>query len=622
MTAHRLAFASSGTYSGHSSGGRAFVRQGVALGVLGVALLAASAPAYAKTAAHAARPATPAKTAAAPAAGDGDKVAQALAQGDISTAQALAEAAVTANPRAAGVRVVLGRVYLRAGRFESAASMLADARTLGDASARTALGLALAQIASGHGADAVAVLDGAHDAIPVSDYGLALAMAGQTARGVAILGDALRGGDQSPKLRQNLAYSFALDGRWGEARLMAAFDTPAEKLDARLSQWADTAQPDAVRKRVANLIGVPLREDPGVPLSLALAPAVPAADSAGNAAVPASAVQTVPAANAASPAVVAQGGATPAPAEPARLADAKPETTAPAQPAVAAAPTPVAQALAEAAPAAAPAPAAATLAVKTDANGELPAVDHAPAAAPPALAVATPVPHSGPNAEPTATTLVLHRADTTRLVGVALAHADVVAARHARLQARRHGLEHAALAAGVEPRATAPAPSPAPEVAQSAAPSAPAKLAVAETAARPAAHQHKPHVRKDVAVAEAAPAREPIALPAPKASGAATHLVQLGSFSTQQNAEHARQTFLARDPALGHRQFIITQAFVKGHNFWRVAVMGFDASSAGQTCSAIRQHGGACFAYAAGHLPGGQALAMATPARQDQLARR
>ena len=316
MTAHRLAFASSGTYSGHSSGGRAFVRQGVALGVLGVALLAASAPAYAKTAAHAARPATPAKTAAAPAAGDGDKVAQALAQGDISTAQALAEAAVTANPRAAGVRVVLGRVYLRAGRFESAASMLADARTLGDASARTALGLALAQIASGHGADAVAVLDGAHDAIPVSDYGLALAMAGQTARGVAILGDALRGGDQSPKLRQNLAYSFALDGRWGEARLMAAFDTPAEKLDARLSQWADTAQPDAVRKRVANLIGVPLREDPGVPLSLALAPAVPAADSAGNAAVPASAVQTVPAANAASPAVVAQGGATPAPAEP------------------------------------------------------------------------------------------------------------------------------------------------------------------------------------------------------------------------------------------------------------------------------------------------------------------
>ena len=289
---------------------------------------------------------------------------------------------------------------------------------------------------------------------------------------------------------------------------------------------------------------------------------------------------------------------------------------------MAAAPTPVAQALAEAAPAAAPAPAAATLAVKTDANGELPAVDHAPAAAPPALAVATPVPHSGPNAEPTATTLVLHRADTTRLVGVALAHADVVAARHARLQARRHGLEHAALAAGVEPRATAPAPSPAPEVAQSAAPSAPAKLAVAETAARPAAHQHKPHVRKDVAVAEAAPAREPIALPAPKASGAATHLVQLGSFSTQQNAEHARQTFLARDPALGHRQFIITQAFVKGHNFWRVAVMGFDASSAGQTCSAIRQHGGACFAYAAGHLPGGQALAMATPARQDQLARR
>ena len=201
MTADRLAKGNSANSVNHGPG-RILVRYAVALPVLAVALLAsgqwAGAQAHAKAPLRAAKPVVAADAAAA-SSGESDKVAQALARGDVATAQGLAEAAVAQNPGAAGLRVVLGRVYLRAGRFESAAAMLADARTLGDTSGRTALGLALAKIACGQGADAVALLDAAHDTIPVGDYGLALAMAGDAPRGITVLGDALRGGDQSPK---------------------------------------------------------------------------------------------------------------------------------------------------------------------------------------------------------------------------------------------------------------------------------------------------------------------------------------------------------------------------------------------------------------------------------------
>ena len=423
-------------------------------------------------------------------------------------------------------------------------------------------------------------------------------------------------------MRENLAYAYALDGRWRDARMMAATDTPAYKLDARLSQWAETAQPDFARWRVANLIGVPLRVDTGAPVSLALA----SAGATGGAPVAA------PAVAAASPAQPASGSApavasSAAPVAPMRTAEAKTNAAAPAS----------------------------EVAVKTDANGELPALDHSPAAVAPITPATSPKPASPaalassaapvtvvasavPASSAAPDAVALHRADTTHLVGAAVAHADVVAARHARVQSRHHAAEHLALA-----RQGATAPSTASDVPASTLtatqPSAPAvvpMVASAETHAQPtgtaaSAHPRKAPAHHDAALAEASrgaptvssgPSTGPLA-------GTATHLVQLGSFSSQQNAEHARQTFLARDPGLGHRQFVITQALVNGRNFWRVAVMGFNAASAGQTCSAIRHHGGACFAYAAGHLPGGQTLAMNTPGvtpgatpGRDQPARR
>ena len=195
---------------------------------------------------------------------------KALSKGQTDKAISLAEGLVAANPREASYRALLGQAYLRAGRFESAAQSLNDAMKLGDNSARTALSLALANIGAGKNREAVAILDDWRDAIPAADLGLAYALAGESNRGVAILADSLRGGDNTPKLRQNLAYAYALDGRWREARVMAAQDVPADQLDGRISDWAHKAKPEDGRLRVAGLIGAPVRSDSGMPAQLAL----------------------------------------------------------------------------------------------------------------------------------------------------------------------------------------------------------------------------------------------------------------------------------------------------------------------------------------------------------------
>lgn len=203
-----------------------------------------------------------------------DKVAaevrKALSGGQVEKAIAKGELLVAANPRQPGYRALLGQAYLRAGRFESAAQSLDDAMKLGDNTARTALSLALAWAGTGRSREAVAVLEDWRDAIPAADLGLAYALAGESNRGVALLSEALRDGDGTPKLRQNLAYAFALDGRWREARLMAAQDVPADKLDARISGWARSARAEDGRQRIASLIGAPVRADGGMPVQLAL----------------------------------------------------------------------------------------------------------------------------------------------------------------------------------------------------------------------------------------------------------------------------------------------------------------------------------------------------------------
>ena len=208
----------------------------------------------------------------------------ALAKGQFGKAIALAEAAVAASPRDAALRVMLGHAYLKAGRFASAGATFNDAMDLGETNPRTALALALANAAAGNNAEAIAVLDDWRDSIPASDLGLAYALAGEGGRGVAVLSDGLRAGDNSPKLRQNLAYAYALDGRWREARMMASQDFVGDKLDERIGEWAAASRPEDHQLRIAALLGVPMTTDAGQPARLALAAPAPdaTAQSAGE----------------------------------------------------------------------------------------------------------------------------------------------------------------------------------------------------------------------------------------------------------------------------------------------------------------------------------------------------
>jgi Flp pilus assembly protein TadD len=185
-------------------------------------------------------------------------------------AVAKAEAVVSARPRDAAARAALGAAYLSAGRFASAAQTYDDAIALGDESVATVLGLALSETALGHGDAARELLRQWQDLIPAGDLGLAYALAGETARGVQILDQAVRAGDQSAKTRQNLAYAYALDGRWREARLMVAQDLPADQIDFRISDWARIGRPDDAPLRVAHLLGTTVAQDPGQPVELAL----------------------------------------------------------------------------------------------------------------------------------------------------------------------------------------------------------------------------------------------------------------------------------------------------------------------------------------------------------------
>ena len=199
------------------------------------------------------------------------KAEDALAKGKSDKAVSFAESAVLASPRDAGLRELLGAAYIEAGRFESAAATLDEALQLGAASPRTIVSLALAQIASGQQAAALATLDTHETDLDPADFGLAIALAGQPQRGVLVLANQLRFGENSAKVRQNLAYAYALQGDWRAARLMAAEDVPADKVGERMAHWGQMANPVYFRHRVADLLGVDMVQDPGQPARLALA---------------------------------------------------------------------------------------------------------------------------------------------------------------------------------------------------------------------------------------------------------------------------------------------------------------------------------------------------------------
>ena len=199
------------------------------------------------------------------------KAQTALAKGQTDKALTHAEAAVLGEPRNASYRAMLGATYMEAGRFQSAVTSFGDAMALGETSPRTALSLALAQIAAGDARSARALLSEYRDDLDAADLGLALALAGDTDQGVHILSNAIRGGNNNAKTRQNLAYAYALKGDWRSARVMAAEDVPGNQINQRIAEWASTAAPEYFHHRVAKLLEVPVIRDSGQPAQLALA---------------------------------------------------------------------------------------------------------------------------------------------------------------------------------------------------------------------------------------------------------------------------------------------------------------------------------------------------------------
>lgn len=197
-------------------------------------------------------------------------VEKALQDDDAAKAVTGAEAAVAASPKDGKYRSLLGQAYLSAGRFASAEASFQDAITLGHVDARTVIGLAMVQIASGKGEDARALLGNHMEVIPAADYGLAVALAGDTEEGLRILSAEARQSDATPKVRQNLAYTLALAGRWRDSKLVASQDLSPADAAKRVGEWAVLARPGGELMQVAHLMGVSPQADPGMPVRLAL----------------------------------------------------------------------------------------------------------------------------------------------------------------------------------------------------------------------------------------------------------------------------------------------------------------------------------------------------------------
>ncbi len=211
------------------------------------------------------------------------KAEKALRKGQVEKAIAYAERSVAGVGSDPETRALLGQSYLAAGRFYSAERSFLDAMELGQKDARTILSLSLSQLAQGKANKAKQLIENNRQFIPTADYGLALALTGDSKGAIAELERAIRSANVTGRTRQNLGLAYALDGRWKEAKLMAMQDMTPATVDNRIMQWAQMARPGAYEVRVASLLNVePVANDPGQPVRLALnaAPTMPAVAAA------------------------------------------------------------------------------------------------------------------------------------------------------------------------------------------------------------------------------------------------------------------------------------------------------------------------------------------------------
>ena len=194
-----------------------------------------------------------------------------LAKGDLEKAVGYAESAVEGDLTNPEYRGILARVYMAQGKFKSAERTLTDVMELGVSDPRTVVSLALTRIAQGRTSSAISIIEANRSLISDSDYGLALALAGEEKRAVDVLTEAIRADGAGARTRQNLALAYAMDGRWREARIMASQDLAQDAVNEQISEWAHYARPGAYERRIAGLLNVTPQVDAGQPVRLALA---------------------------------------------------------------------------------------------------------------------------------------------------------------------------------------------------------------------------------------------------------------------------------------------------------------------------------------------------------------
>ncbi len=199
------------------------------------------------------------------------KAEKSLAKGKTDRALTYAELAVEADMQNRDYRALLARVYMAQGRFVAAERTLMDVMELGQVDPRTVISLALTRIAQGEVDSAVSLVEANRAIVPISDYGLTLALAGRASDAINLLSEAIRADNATARTRQNLALAYALDGRWRDARVMASQDMAQDSVNDRIAEWAQFARPNSYTYRVASLLKVrPNMEDTGQPVRLAL----------------------------------------------------------------------------------------------------------------------------------------------------------------------------------------------------------------------------------------------------------------------------------------------------------------------------------------------------------------
>ncbi len=439
--------------------------------------------------------------------------------GQTSRAIQQAEAAVQAEPRNPSYRAMLGNAYLAAGRFASAETSFNDAMLLGDTSPRTALSLALALNAQAEYSEAGAVLTDWESEIATADLGLAYALSGQPERGIHIMSNAIRGGENTAKMRQNLAYSYAMAGRWREARLMASEDLSADKVGDRMQEWAQMSSPLAYEHRVAGLLGVPAGvRDAGQPVQLALANTPSINQIAAEASALAAVEETIS------------------------------EAAAPQFAAAEAAPVPASR-------------------------EELPAVSA------PELSLDS---YEAPTSNFSEAFEIASDPAPVRQVSTRYSSAPETQASAPRAEA------------APQPRATNNAPR------------RQTRVAVAEPVAEPVAFT------QTAAIDSPVEAETHSSLPLAFRNAMATaevdgsHLVQLGSFYSEQGARRAWGIYVSRYPELADSQMVITQAVIRGKRYYRVSAGGYDQTASRAMCARVdAANGDGCITWAAAEpLPG------------------